>query len=149
MAASCSKARPRSCGRTPTSRSFISGSTKSGRANPTATSSTTSAANAGCREPGVAAPASATHQRGRAKIGSDDPFGAQRFDLAGTDAEPLAEHFGIVLAEQWRGLDPRRCAVEANRPCRDRQFAGGRVLDLLHDAALGERGIVQQLERVE
>src|SRR5437870_438694 len=47
MAASSSKDRPRRCGRTPTSRSSISASTRSVRANPTATSSTTGAASAG------------------------------------------------------------------------------------------------------
>ena len=80
---------------------------------------------------------------------SDDPFGAEGFDLAGTDAEPFAEDFGVMLAEHWRGLDARWRTVETNRPRRNRQFAGGRVLDLLHDPAFGERGIVQQLERIE
>src|SRR6266851_961214 len=48
MAASSSKDRPRTCGRTPTSRNSISASTRSARANPTATSSTTAGASAGC-----------------------------------------------------------------------------------------------------
>jgi hypothetical protein len=31
---------------------------------------------------------------------SDDAFLLQRVDLAGTEAEPRAEHLGIVLAQQ-------------------------------------------------
>jgi hypothetical protein len=31
---------------------------------------------------------------------SDDTFGAQRFHFGGADAEPAAEHIGIVLAKQ-------------------------------------------------
>ncbi len=48
-AASCSKARPRRCARTPTSRNFISASTRPAPANPTAKPRTTAAASAGCR----------------------------------------------------------------------------------------------------
>src|SRR5215472_1759787 len=145
-AASSSRVRPRVCARTPISRSSISGSTRSAHASLTATSSTTAGASAGCRNSDDPSPASAGEGKTSA---SDDPFGAQRIDLAVAEAEPLAEDFGIVLAQQWRRLDARRRAIETDRPCRNRQFAGGRVLDLLHDPTSGERRIVQQFERVE
>src|SRR6267154_3249767 len=81
--------------------------------------------------------------------GSDDALLLQGADFGRAEAEPGAEHFGIVLAEQWRRLDLWRRAVEAHRPGRHLDLAGGRVLDRLHDAARFERRIVHQLERVE
>ncbi len=47
-AASCWKGRPTNCATIPTSRNSTSASTRAGRANPTATPSTTSDASAGC-----------------------------------------------------------------------------------------------------
>src|SRR6267154_5046211 len=85
----------------------------------------------------------------RCNTGSDDALLLQGADFGRAEAEPGAEHFGIVLAEQGRWLDLWRRAVEAHWPGRHLDLAGGRVLDRLHDAARFERGIVHQFERVE
>ena len=77
------------------------------------------------------------------------PFLAQRRELLGAHAEPRAEHVVDVLAELRRRLDRRRRPIEAHRPGRHLDLACRRVVDGLHDAALGERRIVQQLQRVE
>src|SRR5262249_53937915 len=42
----------------------------------------------------------------------------QRGDVVGADAEPLAEHFGRVLTEERRRLDPGWLAVDADGPRR-------------------------------
>src|SRR5260370_42692052 len=85
----------------------------------------------------------------RCNTGSDDALLLQGADFGRAEAEPGAEHLGIVLAEQGRWLDLWRRAVEPHRPGRHLDLAGGRVLDRLHDAARFERRIVHQLERVE
>src|SRR5579864_7097793 len=74
-AASCSKGRPTRCARTPTSRNSISASTKPAPANPTATSNTTSAANAGCRKRAGVLAGNALDRSGRPR----DNCGARSF----------------------------------------------------------------------
>src|SRR5262249_9217708 len=50
---------------------------------------------------------------------------------------------------QRRRLDRRYCAVETHWPGWHLDLAGRGVVDRLHDAALGERRIVHQLQGVE
>src|SRR5499427_9966409 len=81
--------------------------------------------------------------------GSNDTVLAQGGELLGVHAQPRAEHVVDMLAEQRRRLDHRRCTVETHWPSRHLDLAGRGVVDRLHDAALGERRVVHQLQGVE
>src|SRR5262245_11379089 len=71
-------------------------------------------------------------------------FALQLGDLVGLHAEPGAQDVGVVLTQERRRRNARRPAVDADRPRRHLERAGG-MLHHLHDAALLEAGIVLQL----
>src|SRR6516164_538898 len=81
--------------------------------------------------------------------GSNDTVMAQGGELLGVHAQPRAEYVVDMLAKQRRRLDRRRCTVETHWPSRHLDLAGRGVVDRLHDAALGERRVVHQLQGVE
>src|SRR5271166_3666961 len=126
-AASCSKARPTPCARIPTSRSFISGSTRSARANPTATSSTTSGASAGSRELeaglllrgfGWRAAAVAVGSAGRRDNPQpDQPRRHADFGTASRSRQARADLRRAVYREHLRGgVVPNACGAEHGDP---------------------------------
>src|SRR5437763_1783199 len=78
---------------------------------------------------------------------ADDFLLTQRGEVARAHLEPFAEHLRGVLTELRRRLQLRRLAVEAHRPGLAFPIPV-RVVHDLHDAALVEAGIVEQLERV-
>src|SRR5262245_30106000 len=80
---------------------------------------------------------------------SNNTLLAQRGYALAVHAEPFRQHVVDVLAEQWRRLHLGQLAVETHWPCGYLHLAGCRVLDRLNYAPLGQRGIVQELERVE
>src|SRR5262249_58940106 len=80
---------------------------------------------------------------------SNDAVLMQAGELLGVHAQPRAEHVVDMLAEQRRRLDRWRRTVETHWPGRHLDLAGRGVVDRLHDAALGERRVVHQLEGIE
>src|SRR5579864_5193142 len=73
---------------------------------------------------------------------------AQAIDVAGAEAEPVAQHLGTVATERRRRLQLHRLAVDPHRPGRHLVVALALVHDL-HEAALLEARLVLQFHRVE
>src|SRR5262245_54874808 len=83
------------------------------------------------------------------RLALEDALFSKRSDFAGAHAEPRAQHVLDVLAEQRGGSQLWRSAVEAHSPGRHLDGPGGRMIDRLHNAALDEARIVEQLQRIE
>src|SRR5689334_7035380 len=73
----------------------------------------------------------------------------QAADRVATQAEPVAQHFLIMLTQYRRRCHRRWPAVETHWPGRHAERAIPRVLDGLEDAALLEGLVVVEFHRVE
>ena len=80
---------------------------------------------------------------------SDNAFLAQRFDLRGTDAQPVAENLRVVPSEHRRSQRTPRGTVDPHRSGRHLEVAVLGVMDRLQDAALFKVRIVLNLPRVQ
>ena len=83
------------------------------------------------------------------KLVSDNALLAQRFDLRGTDAQPVAENLRVVPSEHRRSQRTPRGTVDPHRSGRHLEVAVLGVMDRLQDAALFKVRIVLNLPRVQ
>src|SRR3954466_6029587 len=80
--------------------------------------------------------------------GSDYAGGLQVSELSGIDPEPALQHVGGVAAERRGAFHLDALAVDPYRPTRHLVVAV-MVVDLLHEAAFFEIGLVLQFQRIE
>src|SRR5207245_9328770 len=78
----------------------------------------------------------------------DYAFLAQGFDLGRSYSKPIVQNLGAVLPERRRSFQPHSLAVDPDRPGRHFVIAIV-VMHGLHDAALLEARLVEQLHCVE